>query len=134
MSKILNSVLYALSFLFQFVLPIVFFGGVIPYTQEGKGAGLTKMGVLALFVLFVVLFFKVKKKIKQKVTPLTGSILDSIAPVVIWVAVQICLDHIVSTVNSLALYWGRVLAFIIIGRLLHWLASYLSTPETEANK
>ena len=55
-----------LGFSFQYIIPIILFGGVIPYTHDGISAGLTKMGYIAIIVICIIIGKKIKEKLLMK--------------------------------------------------------------------
>ena len=115
-----------LGFTFQYILPLLFFGGVIPYTHDGKTAGLTSMGYIALMVLIIVFYDQIRKFVLSQPKSLVRGLMLSAFPIFIWIVVNIGLDWIVNTIDALVLYWDRVIIFIVIGRIFYVIEETMS--------
>lgn len=115
--KILKNGMFVLSYIFQYIMPIVLFGGVVPYTHGELGAGLTGCGVIALCLVLFLLYRKVKEFIKNKLTGVAQALLLSIFPIAMWVTVGKGIYGVMSFVNTLVDYWWTALIFIILGRV-----------------
>ena len=123
-----KNIFATLGFLFQYCIPLLLFGSVIPYTHDGIRAGLTTMGYVAIFVFVYIC----GKKIKEKVVALPKSthrgLILSLFPVLTWFLVNLSVDWIVGFISDFAQYWEKILIFIIIGRLFYII------HESEASK
>lgn len=108
-----------LGFTFQYILPLLFFGTVIPYTHDGIGAGLTKMGYIAVVLFLLICFKKLKEKLLSHPKSLKRGIVLSIFPIVLWLVINISVDYIVSFIADFSEYWDKVLIFILLGRLFY---------------
>ena len=115
--KVLKNALFILSYLLQYIMPIVLFGGVVPYTHGELGAGLTGAGVIALCLVLFLLYRKVKEFIKDKLTGVAQALLLSVFPISMWVTVGKGIYGVISFVNTLVDYWWTALIFIILGRV-----------------
>lgn len=109
----------ALGFIFQYIIPVVLFGGVIPYTHDGIAAGLTKMGYIAIAVIALILTHKLKEWLLGREKSLTRGLLLSVFPIVWWLIIFLALGWVEGFVVSLAAYWKRILLFIVLGRLFY---------------
>ena len=115
--KILKNGMFVLSYIFQYIMPIVLFGGVIPYFHGDIGAGLTGCGVIAVCLVLALIYRKVKAVIKDKLTGVAQALLLSIFPIAMWVTVGKGIYGVMNFVNSLIDYWWVALIFIILGRV-----------------
>ena len=121
--------LSVLGFTFEYIIPIILFGGVIPYTHDGAKAGLTKMGYIAIGVIFFVFSKKIKEVVLQQDKGLTRALILSAFPIVAWVLISLGLGMITTFVASLTVYWNRVLIFIILGRICHVVEETISDRQ-----
>lgn len=107
----------ALGFTFTYLLPIILFGGVVPYTHEGVAAGLTKMGYVAIAVIAVVISGKLKEHLLERPKSLGRALLLSVFPIVWWVIISLALGWIEGFALSLSLWWDKIILFIVLGRI-----------------
>jgi hypothetical protein len=115
--KILKNGMFVLSYIFQYIIPIVLFGGVIPYTHGELGAGLTGCGVIAACIILALIYRKIKAIIKDKLTGVAQELLLSLFPIAMWVTVGKGIYGVMNFINSLIDYWWVALIFIILGRV-----------------
>ena len=104
-------------FLIQYIIPIVIFGDVIPYTHGQLAAGLTKAGWIALAIIVLIISRKLRDKLHECPKGLWRAIALSVFPIVSWVVVLIGLRYLEGFVHTVNQYWERVIIFIIMGRL-----------------
>lgn len=130
-AKIVKLLLPCLGFLFQYIIPIILFGNVIPFTHGAIKAGLTASGYIACGVLLFILIRKLKEWLHSKPKSLTRGIILSIFPIAIWVIVNIGLGAVERFIASFIGYWHYVIIFIIIGRLFYIADEALADKETK---
>lgn len=114
--KVFSFLLSGIGFTFQYIIPIILFGNVIPYTRE---AGLTFVGYLAVVVTILIISGKLKDKLKEKKKGLVRASLLSLFPIVFWVIIKVGINYLVNLFVSIAQYWGYLIIFILIGRLFY---------------
>ena len=114
--KIYSHILSSIGFIFQYIIPILLFGNVIPYTRE---AGLTLVGYLAILTIVLIASGKLRGKLHEMPKGLVRALLLSLFPIVYWLVVKIGINYILSLFVSLAQYWGYVIIFIFLGRLFY---------------
>jgi FtsH-binding integral membrane protein len=115
----------ALGFTFQYIIPLILFSNVIPYTQEGIAEGLTGMGYIAIGVLVVILIKKLKEKLLNRPKSLSRGLILSIFPIGIWFIINFALEWVNGFLVSMTLYWDKIIIFICIGRLFYTLEEAL---------
>ena len=120
-----------LGFVFQYIVPIILFGGVIPYTHEGIAAGLTKVGYMAVIVITLIVTKKVKEKLLQREKSLARAILLSIFPIALWLIMSFFIGWIAEFVDNLSIYWNKILIFIILGRVFYAIEETMSAAEVD---
>ena len=117
--KVYSNILSGIGFIFQYIIPIILFGNVIPYTHGSLSAGLTKMGYIAVAIIVIVICGKLKNKLHEAPKGLVRALLLSLFPIVYWVIAKIGINCILNLFASLARYWGYLIIFILIGRLFY---------------
>ena len=117
--KVYSNILSCIGFIFQYIVPIVLFGNVIPYTHESLEAGLTVMGYIAIATIVLILSGKLKDRLHEMPKGLVRAFLLSLFPVASWVIVKIGINYLVNLCIALAQYWGYIIVFILIGRLFY---------------
>ena len=119
--KILAKVIYLLSFVFKYVIPIILFGGVIPLFQSEQTVttGLTKAGYIAVALIGLIALKKLLKKVETKPKAIWRGVVLSIPCLVIWVIVAVGINWLISFLYSLCNYWYALPPFLIIGCLLY---------------
>lgn len=128
-TKWIGLLLKICGFAFCYVIPILLFGDVIPYTTEGVGPGLTKMGFIAVGVIFVILGKKLRDKVVRMDKGIVRALILSAFPIVAWIVVQLGIRWILPMITSIAEYWTRIIIFIVIGRACYILDEALSAKE-----
>ena len=106
-------------FTFTVVMPLLMFGGIIPYTHDGKAAGFTTMGYIALFIFLVILAAKLRSRIKARPEGLTRGILLTLFPIGAWVLIKLGINKIVALASNIDVYWDNVLLFVIVGSMFY---------------
>lgn len=116
-------------FVIQYIVPIIIFGDIVPYTAEGFGKCLTGMGYVAIALALFFALKKVKEWILQKPKSIMRALLLSIPPIVWWVAIYLGLDYLMSFMLTFSEFWGKVILFIILGRGCYVVSEALSAEE-----
>lgn len=124
--KKLSTVFNFIGFTIQYIVPIVLFGNVIPYTHDGIKAGLTGVGYIALAVLLFFLSKKLKEWILQQKKSVWRGLVLSIFPIVWWLIIFLCLGWLNRFLLTFAQYWDKVIIFIIIGRIFYVVSETIS--------
>lgn len=129
-TKLLIFSFHTLSFIFEAVLPVLLFGNILPYTHEGKEAGLTKIGYIAAATLTVLLAIKLVKCI-DKTRMFRRQVIISAILIVVWMVLGHGLVYIADILNGICLYWGRITLFLLIGQLLKLVAVKMQEVEKD---
>lgn len=118
-------------FAIQYIVPIVIFGDIVPFTttKEAVGRCLTGMGYVAIALALFFALKKVKEWILQKPKSIKRALLLSIPPIVWWVAIFIGLEFLSSFMLKFSNYWDKVILFIILGRGCYVVSEALSAEE-----
>ncbi len=106
-------------FIFTVALPILMFGGVIPYTHGGKSAGFTTMGYIAVCIFLAIVAAKIRSKIKTRPESLKRGIFLSLFPLGAWIVVKLGVNKIVTLTANIAQYWDSVIIFVCLGCLFY---------------
>lgn len=114
--KKLATLFQFVGFVIQYLVPVVIFGDIVPYTKESVGKCLTGMGYVAIALLLFFVAKKFKEWLLQKPKSIKRALILSVFPIVWWLAVMLGLDFISSFVLKFSNYWGSVIIFILIGR------------------
>lgn len=130
--KVYSNILSIVGFIFQYVVPIVLFGNVIPYTHESLEAGLTVMGYLAIAIIVLILSGKLKNKLHEMHKGLVRALLLSLFPVAYWLIVKIGINYLLNLFIALAQYWGYIIVFILIGRLFYVISELIYDKKGKA--
>lgn len=131
--KWLKYAFYILGFAFQYCIPLLLFGGVIPYTHENLSAGLTGMGYIAIIIFGLIIGKKIKEKLLQRPKTLLRGIFLSLFPIAMWLIVNLCLGWIVGFVDEISLYWDKIIPFIVLGRLFYTIEEAMVGSEVKNN-
>ncbi len=126
--------LVCLGFSFEYILPILLFGGVVPYTRDTMEAGLTKAGYIALALIALILIKKAKEKLVTLPKSLARGAVLSVFPLIVWAVVNVGLSWCLSAINSLCVYWDRILLFVVLGRVFYIMEEALSERESKGKK
>ena len=125
--------LYVLSFVFQYIIPLVLFGGVIPYTHDGIAAGLTNMGYIAIAIGVLIVCGKLEKLAERIEDPLTRTSVQVAFPLGKWILVGFALNWTVDFINKITRYWWQMLIFIVIGLILRVMAAAFHSKEMKSD-
>jgi hypothetical protein len=118
-----------LGFAIQYLLPIILFGDVVPYTKEGLGRCLTGFGYIAVGLVLFFCFKKFKEWLLQRPKSIKRALVLSIFPVVWWLAILFGLDFLSTFVLKISNYWGKIIIFILLGRGCYVVSEALSNTE-----
>ena len=121
--------LIILGFTFQYTIPLLFFGRIIPYTHGEIGAGLTKVGVIALCVFAIIAVRKLKERVIALDKGTFRAIMISLIEAIPVVAIAICLRWLAPIVQSLLDYWYSIIPFFVLGRLFYIVSETLYERE-----
>lgn len=113
--KILAFALYAVGFTFQYTIPLVVFGSILPYTKEEIGRGLTTVGVLALLFMCTVITKRLKKRVhewKRGAARALVLVAFKIVPVIL---ITLFMRWLEPLVYSIIHYWYRMLILFAVG-------------------
>lgn len=132
-AKILKLLLPCVGFLFQYIIPIILFGNVIPFTHGAVQAGLTASGYIACGVLLFILIRKLKEWLHGKPKSLTRGIILSIFPIVIWLVINFALGAVSRFLASFISYWHYVIIFIVIGRMFYVMDEAMTAKDAKEN-
>lgn len=127
--KALKIVLFTLSYIFSGVMPIILFGLVVPFTHGEIKAGLTGTGFVALCIILIMTYSKVKEKIKERIPGIVEGLIVAVFRVSIWLVLGIGIKKIMAFVNLMIDYWWISFIFIILGSLLFVGAKAITTAE-----
>ena len=103
-------------FAIQYLLPIILFGDVVPYTKESMGRCLTGMGYIAVALVLYFCMKKFKEWLLQKPKSIKRALVLSLFPIVWWLAIMLGLDFLSAFVLKISVYWDKVILFILLGR------------------
>ena len=120
----------ALGFTFQYIIPLILFGGVIPYTHEGESAGFTKMGYIAIIAVLLIVGNKVKEFLIAQPKSIFRGVVLSLFPIAFWLVIQLALSWLVGFVGDIVNYWDRIILFIVIGRVFYITEEAMSAKES----
>ena len=131
--KWLSRLLICLGFTFQYIIPLVLFGGVVPYTHSGVDKGLTKMGYIAFAVAAVIVSIKIREYFVKHKKGLVRGLILSAFPIAVWIIIGIGLGMVADFVYNLSQYWGRMLIFIVIARVFYIMEEWISEKNEKNN-
>lgn len=120
-----------LGFVTMYVIPIILFGNIIPYTRAEIPAGLTKAGYFAVAILILIILSKLKQRILQQPKSVARGAALSAFPLLFWLIVKIGVDYVERAVISFSNYWDKIIIFIIIGRLFYCVGEALNAKTAE---
>ena len=106
-------------FVFEYVLPIILFGKVIPYTHGEIAAGLTAAGVIAVCILAIVVAKRIKESVIRWDHGLPRGIVLSLIEAVPIVLVALFLRWLAPAISGILEYWLSIIPFFIVGRLFY---------------
>ena len=116
-------------FAIQYLIPIIIFGDVVPYTREGVGRCLTGMGYIAIGLALFFCFKKLKEWLLQRPKSIARALILSIFPIVWWLAILLGLEFLSTFVLKISIYWDKVILFILLGRGFYVVSEALSNTE-----
>lgn len=116
-------------FIIQYIVPIVIFGDLVPFTRDGIGKCLTGFGYIAIALALFFATKKLKEWILQKPKSIMRGIVLSVFPIVWWFMVLLCVDWVGAFLFEFSNYWSEVLIFILLGRGCSVVSEALSATE-----
>ena len=132
--KKLATLFQFVGFLIQYLLPVIFFGDIVPYTKDSVGKCLTGMGYIAIALLLFFVGKKFKEWLLQKPKSIKRALILSVFPLVWWLAIMLGLDFVSSFVLKFSNYWASVLIFILLGRGCYVVSEALSSMGEDVDK
>lgn len=129
--KWVQRLLRVCGFLFQYIVPVLIFGRVVPYTHGALAAGLTRAGYFAGALVLYIIARKARESILEKPKGAVRGILLSLFPLAFWLIVNAGAGWLVGIATALAEYWKNILIFIIIGRLFYIGEEIISASLTD---
>jgi hypothetical protein len=131
--RVIRYVLLTFGYIFQYGLPLLLVGYVVPLTRGTQGAGLTTAGYLVLIIGLCITAWHFYSFINKQNKSLARAGLLSIFPIAIWAIGGIGLNNLLIFVTSLVDYWWTAFVFIIIGRLFFCIEEHLAATERDNN-
>lgn len=128
--KVYSYILSGIGFIFQYIIPIILFGNILPYTH--KSQGLTVIGFIAVAIVVLLISGKLKEKLHDMPKGLVRALLLSLFPIAYWLLVKIGINYILNLFMALAKYWGYIIIFILIGRLFYVLSEVIYDKKGKA--
>ena len=114
--KKLATLFSIVGFAIQYLLPIIIFGDVIPYTRDGVGKCLTAMGYIAIALVLYFIAKKAKEWLLQRPKSIKRALILSLFPIVWWLAILLGVEFLSAFVLKFSNYWDKVIIFILLGR------------------
>lgn len=127
--KKLATIFSFVGFAIQYLIPIILFGDIVPYTRENLGRCLTAMGYIAIGLLLFFCGKKFKEWLLQRPKSIKRALVLSIFPVVWWLAIMFGLDFLSDFVMRIANFWDKIILFILLGRGCYVVSEALSNTE-----
>jgi hypothetical protein len=116
---------------FQYIIPILLFGNVVPFTHGTVRAGLTVAGYIAGGIMLFIVMNKAKEWLHSKPKSLARGITLSLFPIAIWFVINIGLNGVYNFLISFIKYWHYIIIFIIIGRIFYIADEAMCEKETK---
>ena len=113
--KLLAFALYAFGFTFQYTIPVIVFGSIMPYTKDDIGRGLTTVGILAVLVMCAAIAKRLKKRVYEWKRGAPRALVLVAFKVVPIILVTLFMRWLEPLVYSIIHYWYRMLIFFGIG-------------------
>lgn len=132
--KKLATLFQFVGFTIQYLLPIIIFGDIVPYTKESVGRCLTGMGYVAIALVLYFIAKKFKEWLLQKPKSIKRALILSIFPIVWWAAIFIGLDFVSGFLQTFSNYWDKVILFIVLGRGCYVVSEALVNTEEGAKE
>lgn len=127
--KKLATVFQLVGFIVQYLIPIILFGDIVPYTKDGIGKCLTGMGYVAIGLVLFFCIKKLKEWLLQRPKSLKRALILSVFPVVVWLAIMLGLDFLSEFILKISNYWDKVIIFIVLGRTSYAISEALYDAE-----
>lgn len=129
--KILEKVLSLVGWGVMYIVPLLLFGKVMPYTHEALPAGLTAMGFVALGVLVLMVTKKLRDRVLSMPKSLKREAILLAFPVAWWAILYFALDAILVLLTNISAYWSKNILFIILGGLLCCISGAMAEDHGE---
>ena len=113
--KVLAFLLYAVGFTFQYTIPIVVFGSILPYTKEDIGRGLTTIGVIAVLIFASLIIKRLKKRVHEWKRGAPRALVLALFKIVPVVIITLFMRWFEPLIYSIIRYWYRMLIMFVIG-------------------
>lgn len=123
--------LYVFGFVFEYVIPILLFGLVLPLVHGKINEGLTLVGVIALCVLGVIFLVKARDRVKQWEKGLVRAAVLSAFKMVPLLVFALLMNWLLPFIVELRAYLWRIIFPFTIGCFLDMLAEYLEAKEAK---
>jgi putative Mn2+ efflux pump MntP len=130
--KKLATLFQFVGFIIQYLLPIIIFGDIVPYTKEGIGRCLTGMGYIAIAVALYFACKKFKEWLLQRPKSILRALVLSVFPIVYWAAIFIGLEFVSTFILKVSNYWAQVILFILLGRGCYVVSEAFESSEEGA--
>ena len=114
--KKLATLFSIVGFAIQYLLPIIIFGDVVPYTRDSASRCLTMMGYIAIALVLYFIAKKAKEWLLQRPKSIKRAVILSLFPIVWWLAILLGVDALSAFVLKFSNYWDKVIIFILLGR------------------
>lgn len=119
-------------FIFQYVLPVLLFGRILPYTRQDIKKSLTVAGIAAICFLLLMLGKKVKEAVIRWDHGIKRGVALSIIEAVPVLLIALFLRWLVPAVNSILEFWYSIIPFFVIGRICYVIAEVLCEREAKS--
>ena len=129
--RILAFALYAVGFTFQYTLPVVIFGTILPLTKEDVGKGLTTVGVLALLFICIVITRRLKKRVHEWKRGLARALVLVAFKIVPILLITLFMRWLEPLVLSIIQYWYRMLVLFAVGWVFDVMAEITEASANE---
>lgn len=113
--KLLAFALYAVGFTFQYTLPLVIFGTILPYTKEDIGRGLTTAGVVALLIICIAITRRLKKRVHEWKRGAARALVLVAFKIVPILLITLFMRWFEPLVLAIIQYWYRMLILFAVG-------------------
>lgn len=129
--KKLATVFQFVGFAIQYLVPVLLFGDLIPFTttKEAVGKCLTGAGYIAVALILFFVMKKLKEWVLQKPKSLKRALVLSIPDILWWLAIYLGLDFTTDFLLKFSKYWGSVIIFILLGRGCYMISEALYSEE-----
>lgn len=132
--KVLAFILYAIGFTFQYTIPLVLFGRVIPLSTEGVSRGLTGVGLFVVCIFATIIIGRIKGRIREMQKGFIRALLLVVTKALPVIVITAFIDWLGPFVDTLTEYWADALSLIITGWLFDVFAEVIeSYTDKEAD-